>query len=83
MNKKIVYKTEHGDVRYCVLDSGKDYKSQLEQVFGITPGYGFSIEMHEKEIEIRDYFAGETRSSFLIVSIEDSNLPVVLEQVNM
>ncbi len=81
MNKKIVYKTEHGDVRYCVVDPEKDYKSQLEQVFGITPGYGFSIELKEKEIQLRDYFAGETRASFLIISIEDSDLPVTLEQI--
>lgn len=33
MNKKIVYKTEHGDVRYCVIDATKDCKPQLEQVF--------------------------------------------------
>lgn len=83
MNKKLVYKTPHGDIRYCVLDSAKDYKSQLEQVFGIIKGQGFSIELHEKNIELRDYFAGETRASFPIIAIEDCDLPVCLEQIKM
>ncbi len=83
MNKKILYKTEHGDVRYCVIDPTKDYTPQLEQVFGITKGHGFSIEMHEKRIELRDYFAGETRASFPIIAMEDCDLPVCLEQVNL
>ena len=54
MNKKIIYKTEHGDIRYCIIDPDKDSKLQLEQVFGITPGHGFSIEMDEKEIRLRE-----------------------------
>ena len=83
MNKKIVYKTQFNEERYCVLDPTKDYTPQLQQVFGITPGRGFSIEMNEKEIELRDYFAGETRASFEIIAIEDSDLPVCLEQVKM
>ncbi len=83
MNKKIIYKTEHGDIRYCIIDPDKDSKLQLEQVFGITPGHGFSIEMDEKEIRLRDYFAGETRASFPIIAMEDSDLVVCLEQMNM
>ena len=81
MNKKLVYKTEHGDVRYCILDPTIDYIPQLEQVFGIKKGYGFSVEMGEKEIRLRDYFAGETRASFPIITMEDTELPVCLEQV--
>lgn len=83
MNKKIIYKPEHGHIRYCVLDTNKDYKPQLEQVFGVRQGCGFSIELHEKEIELRDYFAGETRASFPIIAMEDCDLPVCLEQVNL
>ena len=83
MNKKIIYKTEHGDVRYCVINPNENLKPQLGQVFGITPGHGFSIEMNEKEITLRDYFAGETRASFPIIDMEDSDLPVCLEQMNM
>ncbi|MBE5933666.1 MAG: hypothetical protein E7263_09645 [Lachnospiraceae bacterium] len=83
MNKKLVYKTPHGDIRYCVLDSMKEYKPQLEQVFGVTEGYGFSIELHEKKIELRDYFAGETRASFQIIAMEDCDLSVCLEQLKM
>lgn len=81
MTKKIIFKTAHGDIRCCVLDPTKDYTSQLEQVFGIIKGHGFSIELHPKEIQLRDYFAGETRASFPIIAIEDSSLPVCLEQV--
>ena len=83
MNKKIVYKTEHGNIRYCVIDPKEDSKLQLEQVFGITPGYGYTVEMNENEIRIVDYFAGDTRAYFSIISIEECQLPVILEQVNM
>lgn len=83
MNKKLIYKTAHGEVRYCVIDPAKDYKSQLEQVFGVMKGHGFSVELHEKGIELRDYFAGETRASFPVVSIEDTDLSVCLEQMKI
>lgn len=81
MNKKIIFKTALGDIRYCVLDTATDCISQMEKVFGVEKGYGFSIEMDEKEIRLKDYFAGETRTSFPIVAMEDSSLPVCLEQV--
>ena len=53
MNKKIIFKTALGDIRYCVLDTATDCISQMEKVFGVEKGYGFSIEMDEKEIRLR------------------------------
>ena len=40
-------------------------------------------KMDEKEIRLRDYFAGETRASFPIIAMEECQLPVILEQVKM
>jgi hypothetical protein len=83
MNKKLVFKNQLGDVRYVVLAETNDYTSQLEETFGISKGYGFSVDMTEKAIQIRDYFAGETRAEFEILSFEDCDLPVNLNQISV
>ena len=83
MNKKLVFKNQLGDVRYVVLAQEKDYTPQLEEVFAISKGYGFSVDMTEKAILIKDYFAGETRAKFEIISFEDCELPVNLNQISV
>ena len=80
MNKKLVFKNQLGDVRYVVLAQAEDYTPQLEEAFAISKGYGFSVDMTEKAILIKDYFAGETRARFDIISFEDCDLPVNLKQ---
>ena len=50
----------------------KKIKEQLEEVFTIRPGYGFSVEYTEECIKIVDYFHGETRAVFEIISVEDT-----------
>lgn len=39
-----------------------------------------SVELRENAIIIRDYFAGENRGEFQIISFEDCELEVSLEQ---
>lgn len=83
MKKKIVFRNQWNEDRYCVLEPAEDYTPQLEKVFGITKGYGMSVDMYEDKILIRDYFAGDTRAEFQIIAMEDSDLPVCLEQVKI
>ena len=83
MNKKMVVKNALGKVVYCVLSSEEDYEEQLKEVFGIVPGQGFTIEIWGKEIRYIDYFHGETRAKFDILSMEDTELPVELNWKNI
>ncbi len=73
MNKKLVFKNNLGKVVYCVLNTTDDMKSQLETIFAIQKGYGFTVDFDEKHIHIVDYFHGETRASFDVISFEDTN----------
>ncbi len=75
MNRKLVVKNNSGDIIYCVLCQEKPYNEQLEEVMGIKPGYGFSVEMTKKSVIVRDYFAGENRGEFDIISFKPTKLP--------
>ena len=73
MNKKYTVKNDYDRCSYFVLSAETNLQEQLEQVFSIRKGYGFSLEYDEKTIRIIDYFHGETRASFEIVNIEETN----------
>ena len=62
---------------YCVLKKEEDYTRQFEQVFAIQPGYGFSIRCQQHRVEVYDYFAGEARATFEILSIRETDQPVL------
>lgn len=78
MNKKLTVKTEFGDLRYCVLSSERELEEQLMEVLGFSKGYGITVKLSEKHVNVVDYFHGETKGSFTIVSMENSELPVSL-----
>lgn len=78
MNKRLTVKTELGDLRYCVLSAEKDYEKQLEELLGVTAGAGFSVKLCDDAVKLVDYFHGETRASFEIISFEDSEEDVSL-----
>lgn len=72
---------ENGDWErfYCVLEKRSDYTEQFEQVFTVRKGYGFSVECYTDRVELRDYFAGETRATFRILKMEDTEAPLSLQ----
>lgn len=78
MNIKLTVKNAFDKLVYCVISSTEDREKQISEVMGCTPGRGFSIQLKEKEIDLVDYFAGETRATFYILAEEETDLPVAL-----
>ena len=74
MNQKLTVVDSDQKERYCVISPQKDLREQLKEVFAIRSGYGFTVEVSEKEVRLVDYFAGETRASFTIVGLEDKSV---------
>ena len=60
----------------CILQKASDYTEQFEKVWDVKKGYGFSVECYADRVELRDYFAGETRATFRIMSMEETDEPV-------
>ncbi len=81
MNKKLVVRDMHGDIRYCVLNCDEPLEPQLNKLLAITSGCGFCAEIDGKKLVIRDYFAGENRGEFEIISFKESGLPQNLNWV--
>lgn len=69
-NIRITLENSDGQRFFCVLEKAADYTLQFEEVFAIQKGYGFSVECYEDRVELRDYFAGETRATFRILKTE-------------
>jgi len=78
LNNKITVENPHGERVFCILSSEQDYKKQMEQVVGVTPGYGMSLDIGTDVIRLVDYLHGEERARFTILSIEDTDAPVCL-----
>ncbi len=78
MNKKLTVINSSGVVVFCVLSSDEPYEDQLGTVLGLHPGQGFCASLEDKELVIRDYFAGETRASLEILRFEDTQEDVCL-----
>jgi len=72
MNKRLTLKNDLGKTVYCILSGENPPEKELEAVFDIKPGYGFSVSMDNHKVRLVDYFAGETRASFEIISMEDT-----------
>lgn len=77
MNKvRITLENSDRQQFWCVLEKTADYTEQFEQVFSVQKGYGFSVECYTDKVELRDYFAGETRATFKILKTEDTDQAV-------
>lgn len=81
MNKKMVVKNKFGNIVYCVLSTDQPFEKQLEKVLGITPGHGFSVEMNDRKLYVRDYYSGENAGEFDIISLVDTDLPQALNWI--
>jgi len=73
MNQKYILQNNFGEKYCCVLSPNEDVKTQWEAIFNIHKGQGFSVEPGKDRIEIVDYFHGETRAAFKILSVEDTD----------
>ncbi len=78
MNRKVTVVNGDGKTLWCVVSSTEDLEQQMKDVLGVMPGYGMSVDVRSDEIRLVDYFHGDTRASFRIVSIEDTNEPICL-----
>ncbi len=78
MNKKFVVRNTFGRTVYCILSNSLSYEEQLMEVLNIKPGYGFCVEMRSDAIIVKDYFHGEERGRFDIVSTKDTKEDVCL-----
>ncbi len=78
MNRKLVIKNSSGEIVYCVLRQEEPYEEQLEKVFSINSGCGFSVMLNKKSVVIRDYYAGENRAELEIISFKTTKLPQML-----
>ena len=73
MNKKYLLKNDVGVLYSCVIDPQKNTDDQWNAVFAIRRGEGFCVECDETKVRIVDYFHAETRGSFAILSVEDTD----------
>lgn len=76
MNKKYILKNSEGLRFSCVLSPDRKEEEQWCEVFALSKGHGFSAERWGEVVRIRDYFAGEDRATFLIISEEETEAPV-------
>jgi hypothetical protein len=85
MNKKITARNERGIVCYCIL-SGED---SIEEQFNLWyfdsrhPGGGVCVRFDTSKISVVDYFHAESMADFEILSIEDTDEPVMTKWFNV
>ncbi len=72
MNKRYVLKNDSGKLFSCVINPEKPESEQWCAIFAIEKGYGLSAERWGDQVKITDYFHGDTRAVFAIVSAEDT-----------
>lgn len=75
MNKKYVLKNPHGETVFCVIDGTKIADDEFKKVLSVTAGQGFSVDVYEDEVRLVDYFHGETRATYEILSVTDTDTP--------
>lgn len=80
-NLRLVLKNDQDPEVYCIISKDADREAELEKVFSIQKGYGFSVRCYDTSIEIVDYFAGETRASFQVISQEDTTEEVLYQLI--
>ncbi len=77
-NKRCLLQNSEGKRYTCVISTEKDNSEQWKEVFSIQNGYGFTVDCYADRVEIVDYFHGETRASFRILSAEETDEAVDL-----
>lgn len=83
MNLYLTMRNEHNKKVYCIVSKNENLVSEMEKVFSITNGYGFSVECYKDKIKIIDYFHGETRASFAILSIEETDENTIYQLISL
>ena len=63
----------NGQRVYCIIRKDADLTEELKKVFSVSDGYGFTVEVNEAAVAIKDYFHGENAATFKILSIEDTD----------
>ena len=76
MNKKYVLKNPHGETVFCVIDGTKIADDEFKKVLSVTAGQGFSVDVYEDEVRLVDYFHGETRAKYEIISVTETDTPI-------
>lgn len=84
MNKKITVKNSEGQIRYCILLGNKDLEEQFNiWYFGEPhPSHGMKVEFNGEKLLIVDYYTNETRATFYVMSIEDTQSEPVVQWIN-
>ena len=72
MNLQYILQNGEGRKYRCVLSSETNQTDQWERIFDIKKGYGFSVDLWKDRVDIVDYFHGETRATFRILSVEET-----------
>ena len=73
MNKKLTVKSEHGTVISFVLTDNSPYENQILSLLGMRKGTGFRVDIHEKSVEVVDYFNASSCAEYEILSWEDTD----------
>lgn len=72
MNLQYILQNGDGEKFRCVLSAESDQQDQWEAVFDVKKGYGFSVDLWKDRVDLVDCFHGETRASFRILSVEET-----------
>lgn len=83
MNLCLTMRNEHNETVYCIISKNENMVLEMEKVFSITKGYGFSVDCYKDKIKIVDYFHGETRATFDILSIEETDENTVYHLISL
>ena len=70
---RITLRNSFDEIVYCIISKDNNRKEEFEKVLSLRSGQGFCVECYQNRIELKDYFAGETRVTFKIIKEEDSN----------
>ncbi|MBR5217746.1 MAG: hypothetical protein IKV68_05235 [Oscillospiraceae bacterium] len=72
MNRRYVLQNDSGKLFTCVISPNRSEDDQWCAIFAIQKGYGFTAERWGDKVKIVDYFHGDTRAEFTVVSVEDT-----------
>ncbi len=79
MNKRLTVKNEFGKVVYCVLSGDEPYEKQMMEVLSLHAGYGYTVDLNNDHVKVKDYRTNETIGTFEILSFVDTDEKVVLD----
>ena len=72
MNKRYVLRNSDGVRFTCVIAAGGNEDDRWKEVFALEPGCGYSAERWGDEVRIVDYFHGDVRARFAVLSVEET-----------